>query len=168
MAGGRPTKSIEELKRNGTFRKDLHGKREIAENKMKALPGPDTKKIKVPVTLKDKEIKDFYTEIISLLSQIKVLQKIDIPEITLMCELLQQINDMTAIINKGEILSENYLKATAMKIKLIQRYGEISKKYYVSPSVRTKLQLDNLELAEKKVKTKTLIEQLLEGKNELP
>ena len=150
----RPRKTTEELKLKGTYRKDRHEERETAEKQIAELSSfTDNTIIQPPKTLTDNYVIDYFKTHTSLLIKLHILHPVDLPELELLYETLQQSREVQKQLKKTDIVKdfELYEKLTKLAIKLSHRFSQLASKYYISPSARTHLQLDNLELENKKI-----------------
>lgn len=158
--------SVAEKKLKGIYRPDRHGEQE--KNELVAAEtcfNPDTV-LEPPEELSDPYVIEYYQFHTAQLIQLRILSPSDIPELTILYETLEQLRNVQKQIRDTDIVSdfEKYEKLTKLSIKLGNRFGELAKKYYISPVARTRLQLDNLELEQKKIETQSVIGKILANK----
>lgn len=155
-----------ELKLRGTYRKDRHEKRNEVETEIAAMS--DFKSCDVlepPVTIIDPFVIEYYKYHTHLLIQLQILQPSDVPELNLMYEVLQQERKVQAQLLKTDISDlETYEALTKLSIKLINTFSHIAAKYYISPSARTHLELDNLQLEKAKNENQSIVQKIINNK----
>lgn len=165
----RQRKTVAQLKKEGTFRKDRHGKREEAENAITALSVfTEETKLIAPASITEKYLKEYYEYHTSLLISLKILNPVDLPELEILYNLLQQLRDIQRALKKTDIVKDfdAYERLTKLQVSVSNQCNKLANKYYISPSARTKLQLDQLELQHKSIETKSAIAKLLDKRNQ--
>ena len=82
---------------------------------------------------------------INMLTTFQLLTPADLPELTQMCILLQQLREVYRELGKISITDDfdRYDSLTKLSIKIGNRFSELGKKYFISPVARTKLALDS-------------------------
>jgi phage terminase, small subunit len=165
----RQRKTVAQLKKEGTYRKDRHGKREEAEKAIASLStfNEDTKLVP-PASITEKYLRDYYEYHTSLLINLKILNPVDLPELEILYNLIQQLRDIQRALKKTDIVKDfdAYERLTKIQNSLTNQSSKLANKYYISPSARTKLQLDRLELQQKSIETKSAIAKLLDKRNQ--
>ena len=111
-------------------------------NTVSFLPGTE---IAIPNEITDDYVRDFFQNEVNMLTTFQLLTPADLPELTQMCILLQQLREVYRELGKISITDdfEKYEALTKLSIKIGNRFSEISKKYFISPVARTKLALDS-------------------------
>lgn len=161
------TLSVAQKKLSGTFRKDRHAKQEKTENEIsKTCFSPETQ-LSPPPEITDQFVKDYYSFHTNQLIQLKILSPSDIPEINLLYYTLQQLRQVQKELSESDLKNDldRYEKLTKLSIKLGNRFSELAKRYYISPTARTRIQLDNLELEQKQAENKSVISRLINRGN---
>ncbi|MGI5085275.1 MULTISPECIES: hypothetical protein [Treponema] len=163
----RPRKSTSELKLKGTYRDDRHKDRAIVEKEIAELSSfKQGTKIEPPKSLTDKYVVDYFKSHTSLLVSLQILHPVDLPELELLYETLQQVRDVNRQLKKIDMVKDfvMYEKLTKLSLKLSMRFSQLASKYYISPSARTHLELDNLELKNKKLENQSIVQKLINKK----
>ncbi|MDR1301548.1 MAG: hypothetical protein LBK43_03645 [Treponema sp.] len=162
MPGGRPRKPTTQLKLAGTYREDRHGKNPdtlIAD--LLNIPG----ELVPPETLIDTYCREHYKYHTNLLINLKILTVSDLPELELLYLTLQQCRQIRERLATLDMLKEpdDYVRFTRILINLSDYFSKVAQKYYISPTARTKLQLDQLNL-EKAKQEESITKKLLNKK----
>lgn len=145
---GRPRKPVELKKLEGTFRKDRDGERDNVQltlNKTTMLL--QKKSLPCPRSITDDYVIKYWRDLTKALLSIHVLSGADLPQIEMMCKILERIRkvqrDLDTLdsddLETEEILEKRYLN-------LVTRFDALASKYYVSPQARSKLTLDELNV----------------------
>jgi phage terminase small subunit len=145
---GRPRKPVELKKLEGTFRKDRDGERDNVQltlNKTTMLL--HKKSLPCPRSITDDYVIKYWRDLTKALLSIHVLSGADLPQIEMMCKILERIRkvqrDLDTLdsddLETEEILEKRYLN-------LVTRFDVLASKYYVSPQARSKLTLDELNV----------------------
>lgn len=161
------TLSVAQKKLNGTYRKDRHGKQEQTEQKLSETCFSPETTLTPPKEITDPFVKDYYLFHTNQLIQLKILSPSDIPEINLLYFQLQQLRQIQKQLLETDLTKDfdQYERLTKLSIKLGNSFSELAKRYYISPTARTRIQLDNLELETKKAENQSVISKLLSRNN---
>lgn len=153
MPAGRPRKPTELKKFEGTYRKDRDEGKEIAEKKVCAVPGviiPRDSKISCPKTITSKYVRKYWKQLTTNLIQLQVLSFNDLPQLENMMLILQKLREAQEEFAKCNFTSAeqlgNYDMCLKIVSKLTQMFNDLASKYYISPSARSKLTLDVLNV----------------------
>jgi hypothetical protein len=163
-------KPIEELKLKGTYRKDRHKKREETEIAFRNISSPV--EIKVPDSITNEVIKKQYIEHVHQLNTLGILQPQDLQLLNVSYDLIQRAVDLQTNIDALEAKDAltdktafmKYERMTAMYLKIIRAYSDISTKFYVTPVARAKLILDSQTFEKNELEKKSMSQRLLEKK----
>ena len=164
---GRPRKTVAQLKLTGSYRKDRYGKRNETETAVAELSTFTAgQSLEPPENITDDFVKNYYRYHTKLLIQLGILQPSDIPELNLMYETLQTERNVQAQLQKVDITKDlkTYTALAKILIKLINTFSSLAQKYYISPSSRTHLELDNLELQKKKIENESIVSKIISNK----
>lgn len=151
---GRPKKSIAQKKFEGTYRKDRDAETELIEKKISSLPNviisQDTK-ISCPKTIKTRYVKTYWKKLTTSLISMQVLSFADIPQLENMMIILEKLREAQEKFSNCSLddLCENgddYDRCLKAVTKLTQMFNDLANKYYISPSARSKLTLDMLNI----------------------
>lgn len=166
IMGGRPRKSVAELKLNGVYRADRHKEREQSETQIAQTCFQEGTEIVPPPELTDQFVIDYYKFHTAQLIAFKILSPADIPLLNSMYFSLQQLRDVERQIKKTDMVSDfdKYERLTKLAIKLGNRFTDLARNFYITPTARTRLQLDNLELETKSVQSQSIIQKLINAK----
>lgn len=162
MPAGRPRKPTEQLKLSGTYRKDRHENNAdtlIAD--MLTIP----QVIQPPDTIIDSYCQEHYKYHINLLVKLKILTASDLPEIELLYTTLQQcrqVREQLAMMNMTSDTFE-YIALSKLLLKLSDYFSKVAQKYYISPTSRARIQLEQLNL-DKVKKDESNISKLIKRK----
>ena len=145
MANNKGMKSARQKRLAGTIQKrDLvkEQNENAVANSVSFLPGTQ---IAIPAEITDDYVKDFFQNEINMLTTFQLLTPADLPELTQMCILLQQLREVYRELGKISITDDfdKYDALTKLSIKIGNRFSELAKKYFISPVARTKLALDS-------------------------
>jgi len=167
-------KSTKQLKQQGTFRKDRHAKREVAEeiiaNNSKAL----AIEVVIPEFLVNKELQKYYKSHIDYLISLKMVEPHDLPLLDSAYEFLQRallLRNQIDVLEAKDSLLDNpqdlikYEKTILLYKKLIGAYSAIIFKYLVTPAERLKVVLDVQQAEKNQLETKSKLQMMLEAKN---
>ena len=170
MAGARQ-KSVAEKKLIGTYRKDRDGKAEIVENEFKKTAIIEGTAPIVPEQIKSKELQQLYIEHFNRLVNFGLLIPSDIIEFNQIYLFAQQIQDLNNELQKQNITTvkgfEKYQHLTYVILKLSARLSDLGKKYYISPSARAKMTLDELDIQKKSNENESVISKLIHRAKEV-
>lgn len=144
---GRIKKPVELKELEGTYRADRDGERKAVQLTIKKTSLLYNKKnIPCPVTITDEYVRKYWKNLTKALLSIHVLSGADIPQLEMMCKILErirklqtQLDTVEEDIETEEILERRYLK-------LVEKFDSLAQKYYVSPQARSKLTLDELNV----------------------
>lgn len=144
---GRIKKPVELKELEGTYRADRDGERKAVQLTIKKTSLLYNKKnIPCPVTITDEYVRKYWKNLTKALLSIHVLSGADIPQLEMMCKILErirklqtQLDTVEEDIELEEILERRYLK-------LVEKFDSLAQKYYVSPQARSKLTLDELNV----------------------
>lgn len=159
---GRPRKPTEQLKLAGTYRADRHSKNaDTVIKDVLEVPG----ELVPPNTITDTYCIEHYKYHTNLLINLKILTASDLPEIEMLYLTLQQYRQVQKKISELDMIldMEAYTQLTKIALRLSNYFSTIAQKYYISPTSRTKLQIDRLNL-EKAKKEESLTGKLLKKK----
>ena len=145
MANNKGLKSARQKRLAGTIQtRDLikEQNENAVANSVSFLPGT---KIAIPTEITDEYVKDFFQNEINMLTTFQLLTPADLPELTQMCILLQQLREVYRELGKISITNDfdRYDALTKLSIKIGNRFSKKEKKYFISPVARTKLALDS-------------------------
>lgn len=143
-----PRKPVELKKLEGTYRKDRDGERDnvqLALSKSSMLL--HKKSVPCPPSLKDEYVIKYWRDLTKALLSIHVLSGADLPQIEMMCKILERIRKAQRELDTldsddtetEEALEKRYLN-------MVTRFDALAQKYYVSPQARSKLTLDELNV----------------------
>jgi len=167
-------KPVEQLKLEGTYRKDRHSERDKAQQQLEQISNVGAIEIIIPEFLTNKVLQDRYKFHCQYLIALKLLEPQDLDLLDMSYDLLQRAVDIRKMLdalqaknvlmeNKDDILK--YDQLSKMYIRYIDRYKQIASVFYVSPVARSKLILDAQQIEKNKIEKKSLMEQMLERKN---
>jgi hypothetical protein len=173
-AGGRPKKPTELKVLQGTYRKD----RDAGENQSSDLVlsktsviVPEDEKIKTPRTIKTREGKKFYKQVIENLKVMHVLSRVDLAQIETLARYLERIKETDAIIQEIPLEDIDRLtKYSNIYDRLTTRFDNLASKYYISPQSRVQLKLSELNLirtSQEVEKNQSAISNLLSNRREV-
>lgn len=89
---------------------------------------------------------------INLLIGLKILTLSDIPEIELLYQTLQQCRRIRERLNTMSMDAEGYIALSELFLKLSSYFSKVAQKYYISPTSRARIQLEQLNLDQAKKK----------------
>lgn len=164
--GGRPRKSVAELKHTGNYRPDRHKEREKSETQIAVTCFQEGTELVPPPEITDPFVIDYYKFHTNQLISFKILSPADIPLLNSMYFTLQQLRDVERQIKQTDIVADfdQYERLTKLSIKLGNRFTDLARHFYITPTARTRLQLDNLELETKSVQSQSIIQKLVNAK----
>lgn len=150
MARGRPRKPIEQKKLEGTYRKDRDAPVERKQAEMRAVEAifPEGTRVSCPATVTDKYVRSYWKKLTGMLVAIKVLSPADIPQLEQLCVVLQKLREvqiMYANASPADDFNE-FERIQKAYIALSNKFDQLGSKYYISPSARSKLVLDALNV----------------------
>ena len=153
MPAGRPRKPVELKKLEGTYRKDRDNGKEIAEKQIKSVPGviiPPESKISCPKTIKTKYVRSYWKRLTNNLISMQVLSYNDLPQLENMMLILEKLREAQEQFSQCSFSDAadlaNYDICLKIVSKLTQMFNDLAAKYYISPSARSKLTLDLLNI----------------------
>lgn len=168
MPAGRPRKPVELKKLEGTYRADRDREQEQTQQIITSAPSvilPEGSKISVPKTIKSKYVKAYWRKLTASLIQLRVLSPNDIPQLEILCLTLEKLREAEQRFSEVELGDmETYEFLLKAVTKLTSQFNELAKNYYISPTARIKLRLDDLNLvktAQEIQKNETAIGSLL-------
>ena len=169
MAGnansGRKKLSVAEKKLKGTYRKDRDEKQEKAENAVSSQIAFDrNSEIKAPAVFSGyPKIKKAFKLHAQSLIHLGLLAPQDVPELTMLYELLAQYTDVSQCLKSVDIVDnfEQYQALTHLRLNLQKQFSSLAAKYYISPTARAKLTLDVLEIDKKQSENESAISKIL-------
>lgn len=168
-SGRKKTTPIAVKKARGTYRKDRDGKKEEVENFISDSLIKSETEIIPPKTITDKYVIEAYKMHTNWLIQYNQLCNIDIAELDQLFITLQQLRAVTkqrmALEEKGVIENlEEYSRLSSIELKLRKLFVEMGKDFLMSPVVRSKLTIEQLQadkmVAEKKERESSMMEDL--------
>lgn len=152
MPAGRPRKPVAQKKLEGTYRKDRDLQTELVEKKVidSGALFPKDKKISCPKTIKSKYVRSYWRKLTTTLISMQVLSPIDLPQLELMMNILEKLRSAQEMFIETELDSTENIQKYDFLLKTIskltQMFNDLASKYYVSPSARSKLTLDVLNI----------------------
>jgi phage terminase small subunit len=153
MPAGRPRKPTALKKLEGTYRKDRDSGKEIAEKKISAVPGviiPPDSKVSCPKTIKTKYVRSYWKRLTNNLISMQVLSYNDLPQLENMMLILEKLREAQEHFSEYSFSDAaalaNYDICLKIVSKLTQMFNDLAAKYYISPSARSKLTLDLLNI----------------------
>lgn len=155
------------LKLSGTYRADRH---EDRIDDLITTIVPAATNVPVPEEIKDEYVKHYFTTQVTFLEKLGLLQNSDIPHLTQMFLLLQQLREINKKVEEYQVKGiidnlDTYETLVKIMIKLTDKYNVIAKEYYITPVARTKLTLDALNIEKLQAENSTSITaKLLERK----
>lgn len=166
---GRPRLPTEYKKHKGTLNKteDKRYKDTYADDVLKESPMilDQDKVLRVPATLKEEYVKEYYKNIVGGLKYIGVLSGADLPQIEQMCVYLQKLREVEKIFIKSSPFDEDFDQIEKRYSRLVNQFNMLAQKYYVSPVARAKIRLDELTIKDKELsvaeKEKSAVSKLL-------
>lgn len=163
----RPRKSTAEKKLTGTFRSDRQD--QVNQDKNEQLIAltnfQEGTQIEAPSEITDSFVRSYYQYHTQQLIQLHILSPSDIPELNQLYFTLQQLRQVQEELQKTAIDDlDKYERLTKLSIKLGNRFSDLAKKYYISPTARTRLQLDNELLKQKQNENGSVIGKLIAKK----
>lgn len=162
----RHKKPVALKKLQGTYRSDRDGNR--AEHIINDII-PAANNISVPEEIKDEFVIHYFKEHINFLERLQLLQNADIPHLTQMYLILQQIREVNIKIEsiKQKGILENladYETLTRIMLKLVEKYDSFARTYYLTPLSRTRLTIDALNIEKLKSENPSITQKLLNKK----
>jgi hypothetical protein len=154
----RQRKPIEQHKLDGTYRKDRHG------NSAEALVGSVLEvptNILPPDTLKDDYCREHYKYHVNHMAKLKILSLSDIPEIDIMYDCLQRYRKINTALSELSPASEEYAGLSRLLLKFGAQFSAIAAKYYISPSARNKVKIEELAIQKEEVRQTSLTAKLI-------
>lgn len=146
---GRVKKPVELKELEGTYRADRDGERKAVQLTIKKTSLLYNKKtLPCPDTIRDEYVRKYWKNLTKALLSIHVLSGADIPQLEMMCKILERVRKLQTQLDQTdddteleteEILERRYLK-------LVEKFDALAQKYYVSPQARSKLTLDELNV----------------------
>lgn len=153
MPAGRPRKPVALKKFEGTYRKDRDSGKEISERQIKSVPGvivPPDSKISCPKTIQTKYVRSYWKRLTNNLISMQVLSYNDLPQLEnmmLILEKLREAQEQFSLCSFSDVAAlANYDICLKIVSKLTQMFNDLAAKYYISPSARSKLTLDLLNI----------------------
>lgn len=107
---------------------------------------PEDTKISVPKTITEKKVKKFFKEVVKNLLTLRVLSIVDIPQIETLCLTYQKFIEVQKQFIDASIFDEDFDLIEKRYERLGKRFDELAAKFYISPSARTQLKLNDLAL----------------------
>lgn len=157
-------KAVSLHKLNGTYRKDRYGKQEQIEKAVADIIAFSADSVlEPPKNITDNFVKQYYQYHTNELIKLRLLTPSDIPELNNMYLLLQQLRKVQDRLDKLNIDTDldEYERLTKLEIKLSNTFSELAKRYFISPTARTKLQLDKLDVEKKQAENQSVISKLI-------
>lgn len=156
---GRHKAPVELKKLTGTYRADRDGKiisvSEIA---------PAVTSIKCPADVKDKYCRTAYETHAKFLISLGLLQEADSPQFTSIYVMLQEIRKVAHELEQMKPENANYEKLIHIYTKLTSRFDQIASAYYLSPSARTKLTSDMIQIKKGQEEVESIVARKLRMK----
>lgn len=150
MAKGRPRLPTELKKLKGTLNvtdEKRYGKSVADSIKNTSVIIQQDERISVPKTITTKAGKKFYKQVVENLKVLHVLSKVDLSQIETMTRYLERIHETDAIIQQIDIHNIDELtKYSLIYDKLTTRFDSLAAKFYITPSARVQLKLNELNL----------------------
>lgn len=172
-AGGRPKKPTELKILQGTYRSDRDsGEKQSADVVLAktSVIVPEDEKIKIPKTIKTKDGRKFYKQVVDNLKVMHVLSRVDLSQIETLARYLERIHETDAMIQTIPIEDvEKLSKYSSIYNNLTTRFDNLAAKYYISPASRVQLKLSELNLirtSQEVEKNQSAISNLLSNRRE--
>ena len=159
-------KTAQQHKLEGTYRKDRQGSHEKTDKALEKISIENATVLLPPKELTDKFVKDAYKNHSQQLLKFKLLSNADVPEFNQMYLFLQQLREVQKQICKADIAKDEkrYNYFLKMEIKLSNAYSNLAVKYFVSPSVRSKMTLDLQSIEKNKNENESVIQKMIREK----
>jgi len=150
----------------GTYRSDRDGNR--AEVVVAEIV-PPVNEFPVPKEITDEYVIKYFSAQINFLTKLNLLQECDIPHLTQMFIILQQLREVNKEVEKLQkdgIMKnlENYDVLVKLMSRLTERYNNLANSYYITPYNRTKLTLDALNIEKLKTENTSITSKLINKK----
>lgn len=173
MPAGRPRLPTEYKKLKGTLNvtdEKRMGKPASDELSKTSVIVPEDEKIKTPRTIKTRDGKKFYKQVIENLKVMHVLSRVDLAQIETLARYLERIKETDAIIQEIPLEDIDRLtKYSNIYDRLTTRFDNLASKYYISPQSRVQLKLSELNLirtSQEVEKNQSAISNLLSSRKE--
>lgn len=147
-------KSMAEHRLDGTI-KSYHKEKIKTENFFSQFVLEGVSALEPPSSLTDNFVKTQYIAHSKTLLKFKLLNPMDLGSFNLMYETLQEVRDIykkMQACDKSEDL-EVYSQYVSLHTKLSNQYINLSRQFFVTPAVRQKMTLNELEIEQKKNET---------------
>ena len=109
---------------------------------------PECTKIPCPKTIRSKYARAYWKRLTATLVAIRVLSPADLPQIEQLCLVLEKLREVQALFSQLDPLEEMtaFERAQKLYIALSNKFDQLGSKYYISPTARTRLALDELSV----------------------
>lgn len=155
----RHKKPVELKKLEGTYRADRDEKTLAVSTIV-----PSVTEIKCPSEIKCKYCRTAFDTHAKFLQSLGLLQQSDMPQLTSLYVLLQEVRKVAASLEQMEVTNAAYEKLATLYIRLTDRFDKLASVYYISPAARTKLTSDMIQIQKGKLETESITERMLKRK----
>lgn len=144
---GRPRKSTEQHKLDGTYQECRHGNNaDVLISTILSVP----KKIEVPEkikNLKNKTIETLFKKHVDMLISLKSIYEVDIPELIHLYLILNDIYKLREAMDEVDLNKNFFLyeKMQKLFLKQISSFNVLGSKFYLTPQVRAQMRLNDLQ-----------------------
>ena len=146
MPAGRPRKSTEQKKLEGTYRADRDAPAETASRALEAanVIFPPGTKISCPKSIRTKPVRAYWKRLTAALVSLRVLSAVDIPQLEQLCNVLEKLNAVRDRYMEEPPEGEAFERLQKSYATLSGLFDKLASKYYISPAARSRLTLDAL------------------------
>lgn len=156
----RHKKPIEQKRLEGTYRADRDENRVAVSDVV-----PTVTAIKCPSEVKDKYCRSAFETHSKFLCSLGLLQEADMPQITSLYVLLQEVRKVAASLEQMEVTNAAYEKLALLYVRLTDRFDKLASIYYISPAARTKLTTDMIQIKKGQEEVESIVARKLRMKN---
>lgn len=156
---GRHKTPTELKKLTGTYREDRHGN-EVSISEI----APTVTSVMCPSEIKDKTCRKAFETHTNFLTSLGLLQESDLPQLTSLFVMLQEIKKIAAELEQKPVTDSSYEGLIHMYVKLTARFDQLASAYYISPAARTRLTSDMIQIQKGKLETESITSKLLARK----
>ncbi|WP_147612316.1 P27 family phage terminase small subunit [Treponema pectinovorum] len=144
----RPKKSVELKILEGTYRADRDSTAKVISDTIKKTEIIlDKKNIPCPKTIQDEYVKKYWKKLTRSLLSIHVLSGADIPQLEMLCIILQRIRKIQEELESIDYKESEDIETLEKRyLRFVAKFDSLGAKYYISPQARSKLTLDDLAI----------------------
>jgi phage terminase small subunit len=147
MVVARLKKPVAVHKLEGTYNATRHGN--SAEPLIASHVEVPKEILTPPDSITDTAVRDYYEHHLRFLARLNLLHYSDIPEIIIMYKALQEYRKVSDELQTVDMMADTakYGFLSTQVLKFGKRFSDLAVKYCISPTVRAKLTLENLQIS---------------------